>query len=113
MAVEGRSLKDLAVIIRSKNAGPFRVTFDVLFRDRETYRRVCDTGALSRGSVAEAYGVPLASVSSLYEVDMCNAIKLTLVRDVVQGDIGDSDLYGAQQHVPLMDLPIPWSDHAD
>lgn len=100
-------LKDLAQIIRSKNAGPYQITFDVLFADEEMYRRVCDSGAVNTDSVAELYSVPRSHVVSLYEIDMCHAIKVTLSRSVPQGDINDTDVYGAQQHVPLMDLEIP------
>ena len=35
-----RPLKDLADIVRSKNAGPYRITFDVLFRDKDRYEAV-------------------------------------------------------------------------
>ena len=33
-------MRELASVIRSKNAGPFEITFDILFADAETYRRV-------------------------------------------------------------------------
>jgi hypothetical protein len=31
------SIIDLVKIIRSKNAGPFELTFDIIFKDKETY----------------------------------------------------------------------------
>ncbi len=30
-------LRDVASVIRSKNSGPYELTFDVIFRDPETY----------------------------------------------------------------------------
>lgn len=99
-------LRDLAKMIRSKNAGPFRLTFDVLFDDRRTYERVRDSGALSRDAIAEVFGVPATQISSIYHVDMANAIKITMFRPVVQGAPGETDSYGCQQHVPLMDIVI-------
>lgn len=33
-------LKDIAEVIRSKNAGPYELTFDIIFSSREFYRRV-------------------------------------------------------------------------
>ncbi|MDD5196849.1 MAG: DUF4387 family protein, partial [Candidatus Omnitrophica bacterium] len=35
------------------------------------------------------------------------AIKITIPRAVASGGIGDTDIYGAQQHAPLYSLKIP------
>jgi hypothetical protein len=32
------------------------------------------------------------------------AIKVTIRRPICSGDIGETDVYGAQQHAPLLDL---------
>jgi hypothetical protein len=101
-----QTLQDLASIIRSKNAGPYRLTLDILFRDENRFRHVVQAGAVSRESVAQAYGVPLDHVTSLFVVPAGRAIKVTLLRPVAQGDFGESDMYGCQQHVPLMNLRI-------
>jgi hypothetical protein len=106
MATTPVLLCELADIIRSKNAGPFRITLDVLFSDPARYRAVRDSGAITRESVAAAYGIADGDISSLFAVDMANAIKVTLKRRRPQGALGDSDMYGCQQHVPLMNLPI-------
>lgn len=106
MAPAPKRLRDYASIIRSKNAGPYRLTVDILFRDEELFRKVCESGAVSRESVARAYGIAPDRISSLFVVPMGRAIKVTLLRPVGQGDFGDSDMYGCQQHVPLMDLPV-------
>jgi hypothetical protein len=100
-------LRDYAGIIRSKNAGPYRLTFDILFRDEDSFRAVRDSNAVTRETVALAYGVSPSQVSSLFVVPEGRAIKVTLIRPVGQGERGDSDMYGCQQHVPLMDLPVP------
>jgi len=106
MTATRRRLRDLASIIRSKNAGPYRLTFDVLFNDATLFGKVCESGAVTRESIARAYGVPPERVSSLFVVPMARAFKVTLVRPLGQGEFGDSDMYGCQQHVPLMDLPV-------
>ena len=41
-------LGKLARLIRSKNAGPFELTFDIMFEDPESFERVRASGALSR-----------------------------------------------------------------
>lgn len=102
-----RPLKDLADIIRSKNAGPYRITFDILFRDHARYDTVRKTGAITPRSVAAAYGLDPAAISSFFEIDMANAIKITIKRPRAQGALGDGDMYGCQHHVPLMEMLIP------
>ena len=46
-------LKDLAQLIRSKNAGPFVLTFDIMFDSMQDYLRVRDSGVISQGAVRE------------------------------------------------------------
>ena len=107
MAAAPKRLRDYASIIRSKNAGPYRLTHDVLFRDEASFAAVCASEAVTKESVARAYGVPVEQISSLFVVPMGRAIKVTLHRPLGQGDFGDSDIYGCQQHAPLLDLPVP------
>ena len=71
-------LSELASIIRSKNAGPFRITLDVLFADSENYQLVRDSGAVTRETVAAAYMINPSEITSFFHVDMANAIKITL-----------------------------------
>jgi hypothetical protein len=102
-----RPLKDLADIVRSKNAGPYRITFDILFKDKDRYEAVRSTGAISPASVAKAYGIEVSQISSFFEIDMANAIKITITRPRAQGSAGDGDMYGCQHHVPLMLIDVP------
>jgi hypothetical protein len=99
-------LSELAAIIRSKNAGPYRITLDILFSDPQRYRLVRDSGSLTRESIARAYGISSDNITSFFAVDMANAIKVTLKRPRTQGHFGESDVYGCQQHAPLLELPI-------
>ena len=107
MAQRTLPLSALADIIRSKNAGPFRITLDILFGDPARYRLVRDSGAVTRETVAEAYGIAPQEITSFFEVDMANAIKITLRRPRTQGAFGESDVYGCQQHVPLLGIAVP------
>lgn len=100
------SLASLARLIRSKNAGPFVLTFDVMFEDEARYRRVRDSGALSREKVAALYGLPPEQVQFFF-CDHALAIKASIPRPVTQGDVGDSDGHGGQQYAPLMTIEIP------
>jgi len=99
-------LVELADIIRSKNAGPYELTLDVIFPDMESYERVRMSGALSREGIATAYGISPKNVLGVYFFAPAKAFKATLVRPVTSGSIGDTDVFGAQQHGPLLDLII-------
>lgn len=99
------SLKHLARVIRSKNAGPCLLTFDLMLPDEGAYAYVeCRIPAL-RSKVALAYGRSEAEVVVLAYAPAL-AVKITLPRDVVSGDVGDRDVYGAQQHAPLLDIEL-------
>jgi hypothetical protein len=100
-------LSDIAKVIRSKNAGPFEVTFDIMFDDAAKYERVKRWGGITPARIADAYRIPLASVLVCRPYDPALAIKVTIRRPVSSGDIGDTDVYGCQQHVPLTMLEVP------
>ena len=100
-------LSELAKTIRSKNAGVNKITFDVIFRDRENYERVKRSGVLTRASVAALYRIPPERISDFVEYDPACAIKFTLYRLVPSGSAGDGDIFGAQQYAPLLGLQVP------
>jgi len=100
------TLKDLARIVRSKNAGALQITLDVMFEDDETYRRVRDSGALDAHKVAKLYGLSHNQVAVI-TYDVARAIKVTIPRAHPSGDPADSDVYGAQQHAPLLSIVVP------
>jgi hypothetical protein len=98
-------LQDLAQVIRSKNAGPRRLTLDVMFVFDADYARAAQSPALSVDRVAALYGVPRDDVAVI-PYPLGRAIKITLARAVMAGDPGDKDVYGAQQHAPLLEIEI-------
>ena len=101
-----RTLNDIARVLRSKNAGPLYVTFDVIFDTRGELEHVLNSGAVTRQSVAVLYSVSAEEVSIIpYEV--VNALKITLPRKIVSGDPRDDDIYGCQQHMKLANMMIP------
>ena len=59
-------LAELARLIRSRNAGPFELTFDIMFDDDATYQRVKNSGALTREVVAKCYSLPVSDVKFFY-----------------------------------------------
>ena len=99
-------LDQIAKVIRSKNAGPFFVTLDVLFSDEASYRRVEAAGAIEKEKMANLYQQPVENVF-VYHHPAALAMKVTMVRKIPAGSIDDTDLYGAQQHMLLYPLEIP------
>lgn len=100
-------LTDLAKTIRSKNAGTDRITFDIIFREKENYELVKNSKAISKESVAKLYGISIDRISDFVEFDAAYAIKFTIMRSLPSGSPGDSDVFGCQQYPPLLELEIP------
>jgi len=99
-------IRDIAAVCKSKNAGPFELTIDVVFDDPALFDKVKHTRVLGPEFFARLYGVRAEDV--LFTVyDAALAFKATLPRLVPAGDIGDTDVYGAQQHGPLLEVDIP------
>lgn len=99
-------IKDVAKICKSKNAGPFELTIDVVFDNAATFDRVKATGVLCPALFARLYNVPEQHVL-FTPYDAAFAFKATLPRLVPAGDFGDTDVYGCQQHAPLLDVDLP------
>lgn len=101
-------LGDLASVIRSKNAGPFQVTIDIMFATAEDYRRVLHSRAFTVAELAKRYRITESDVAVI-PFERVHAIKITIPRrrsSRGSGSAGDRDVYGAQQHGPLVDLEI-------
>jgi hypothetical protein len=99
-------IRDIAASCKSKNAGPFELTIDVVFAERAMYDRVAATGVLGPKLFARLYNVREEEVL-FTPYPAGNAFKATLPRLVPSGDVGDTDVYGAQQHAPLLEVEIP------
>lgn len=98
-------LSELAPVIRSKNAGPTQLTLDLFFRDAAAFARAVNSPVLAADAVARLYGLAAGQVQRYALADI-SAIKFTLPRRVVAGSPGDGDVYGAQQHGPLLGLTL-------
>jgi len=99
-------LRDVARMIRSKNAGPFELTIDILFADRETYERVKRSGVVSRELIAGMFQLAPERVR-LFHYDPAYAIKASVPRYTVSGDPDETDVFAGQQYAQLVDLEVP------
>lgn len=100
-------LVDLAKTIRSKNAGTDKITFDIIFNDKETYERVKASSRLTKETVAKLYNIGVERICDFVEFDPALAIKFTIYRKSPSGSPGERDIFGCQQYPPLYDIEIP------
>lgn len=98
-------LDQMVSVLRSKNAGPLVLTFDLVFPDEGRFNHVAAAAETLRAEVARRYGEALERVAvHIYRPAL--AIKISIPRKVMSGDPGDRDVYGAQQHAPLLGIDL-------
>ena len=98
------NIKEIAEVIRTKNAGPYTMTADIIMHNYDVYRKVKASGKITRDLIASLYGIPKDDVLGILYFDEGKAIKINLRRPFASGDIGDTDVFAMQQHVPLLGL---------
>ncbi len=98
-------LLESARVVRSKNAGPTQLTIDIIFDDALAFEAARTSPRLTAAAIAELYSVAPDMVRIVVYAP-ANAIKIVLDRKIVAGTPGDRDVYGAQQHGPLLELEL-------
>ena len=98
-------LYDAAFVCRSKNAGPFQVTVDLMFEDEATYRKVMTSPRFNAETIGKLYQVDPSKVA-VKPFERILTIKVVLPRNSSSGSPADTDVYGSQQHFPLGNLEI-------
>lgn len=101
------ALPEITHVIRSKNCSPFEITLDILFKDTRHYYALKAHSFFSEERIAQLYQLPLSAVQSVIYFDPSLAVKINYIRAIPSGAPGDTDVYGAQQHAPLLTLMIP------
>jgi hypothetical protein len=96
------TLEDIALVVRSKNTSPFTYSLDIMFRAAHDYEDFKSRGLIDRALIANLYGVAEEQVLDIIFFDPALAIKICLPREISSGAPGDRDVYGAQQHAPLL-----------
>jgi hypothetical protein len=99
-------LRDMTKVLRSKNAGPFFVTFDVMFATEVQFRQARDSGVFTPARIGGLIKYPDNEVRIVFYPPAW-AIKITVPRRHSSGAFEDTDVFGCQQHAPLLDLEIP------
>lgn len=98
-----KKLIEYTKVLRSKNAGPLYITFDLIFHNREDMEYVAQR--LKKEVVATAYNMDADKVE-IISYAVVNSIKITFPRSTVSGNLDDNDIYGCQQHMPLANIDI-------
>ncbi|MBT3379184.1 MAG: DUF4387 domain-containing protein [Lentisphaerae bacterium] len=99
------TMYELATVIRSKNAGPFTLTIDLIFASEADLDRAMSSPTLTHAGMAELYGVAPESVA-IHELRPACAMKISLPRGIPSGSVGDQDVYGSQQHMPIAGISV-------
>ncbi len=100
------TLAELTSVLRSKNAGALLCTLDLMFDDQATYEKVRDCGVITPELIADLYDIS-QNEAAIIPYDVAYAIKSTIPRLYPSGSPWDTDIYGAQQHGPLLTIEIP------
>ncbi|KAF2267780.1 hypothetical protein CC78DRAFT_47406 [Lojkania enalia] len=106
------TLGDVSPILRSKNAGPYEITLDILFSNHNIYTSIKNSGLLTKETIAQLYSLKPEQVIYCGFFDQAWAFKATMPRITngkisVSGNFGEEDVHGSQQYLPLMGLKLP------
>lgn len=98
-------LVEMASVIRSKNAGPLTISFDLMFPTEAAYAQAAQSAGLTPAALAEVFDRPAGEIKVTHYAAAL-AIKIAMPRAIVSGSPGDRDVYGAQQHLPLLSVQV-------
>lgn len=98
-------VRDVCRHVRSKNAGPFWVTFDLFFDGPEQYRAYHDSPVLSPQLFAQLYGTDPALVKKIPVEDLA-MLKISYPRATPQGGMEERDMHSGQQYVRLLEVEL-------
>lgn len=98
-------IRDVCRHVRSKNAGPFWVTFDLFFDGEENFRRFGDSPSLGPNLFANLYGAKSDLVKRI-AVPSLKVVKISYPRPHPQGWMGERDMHQGQSFARLLDVDI-------
>jgi hypothetical protein len=102
-----RKLRDIAVVIRTKDAGINRLTYDIIFNTPEDYRTALRSNVFTKANVAKMLPVDEDHIVGTFHVDTCNAIKISIDRPIVSASADERDVFGAQQQSEFILMAVP------
>ena len=107
-----RTLFDVANVLRSKNAGPYEITFDILFDRKDFFEAIKASSILTRDRIASLYGLTPDQIIWSGFFDQALAFKATIPRmrrgmSCAGGGFMEDDIHGSQMYIPLSKLELP------
>ena len=105
-------LGDVASVLRSKNSGPYEITFDVMFDTDELFSAVERSGVLNQELIQNLYHLKPEEVIWCGWYKPGRAFKATIPRRrkgqaKASGGFLETDVHGSQQYVPLFRTAFP------
>ena len=91
--------------VRSKNAGPFWISLDLSFADRESFDRHVEAAALQPAAIGALYEVDAGLIKRFAIPDLL-VLKISYPRRHPQGGPMERDMHGGQQYVRLLDVEL-------
>ena len=109
------TLGEAAKYVRSKNAGPYEITFDVGFEKADVYNRVKASGRLSPEVIAQLFSLDVGDIVFCGFFDQALAFKATIPRTrngkaCPSGGYMENDVHGSQLYLPLMGIKLDLKD---
>ena len=89
--------------IRSKNAGPFWITIDIFCGSKVIFDEV--RVKLDNVRITNLFQINRQTLKR-FEIESLNVIKFSFPRQIIQGDILDRDMHGAQLAVLLSEMDL-------
>jgi Domain of unknown function (DUF4387)/Acyclic terpene utilisation family protein AtuA len=105
--VGSHRLRDMAAVIRSKDAGVNRITFDILFTSGENYEAALYSNVFSKDNIATNLNISPERVIGTFFVDTCNAIKISIDRPNISASLDERDVFGTQQQAAIECMQVP------
>ena len=89
--------------IRSKNAGPFWITIDIFCGSKVVFDEIRER--LDNVRIINLFQINGQTLKR-FEIESLNVIKFSFPRQIIQGDILDRDMHGAQLAVLLSEMDL-------
>ncbi|KAH7305275.1 hypothetical protein B0I35DRAFT_493239 [Stachybotrys elegans] len=107
-----RTISDVASVLRSKNAGPYEITIDIIFQSAFDYRWVKESNVLSRKTIAHVLGIQEKDIVWMGFFEPALAFKVTIPRFrggvmASSGSFMENDVHGSQQHTAVGTIGLP------
>ena len=106
------TVKQVCRHVRSKNAGPYWVTFDLFFDGAENFRKYSDSPVLGPALLQRLFGADPRLVKR-FAVPKLELIKLSYARTTAQGGVVERDMHCGQQFVRLLDIELDVVDRRE